>query len=46
MCNKIHWELFPGTRQIPVAIVKELTGMLVHAGYGPFDEMPLFVSAN
>jgi hypothetical protein len=30
----VHWELFPGTRQVPDALIKEVTGILVHAGYG------------
>jgi hypothetical protein len=32
----VHWELFPGTRHVPDALIKEVTGILVHAGYGMF----------
>jgi hypothetical protein len=44
--DRVHWELFPSTRQIPDFIVKELTGMLVHAGYGSSGGLALFLFSN
>jgi len=29
-----HWEMFPHNREVPETLVRELTGILLHAGVG------------
>jgi predicted RNase H-related nuclease YkuK (DUF458 family) len=31
---RAHWELFPDKQTVPEDIINEITGALVHAGYG------------
>lgn len=33
---RAHWELFPGNRFVTTPLLSELTGILVHAGYGAY----------
>ena len=32
--TRCHWEMFPHNRKVPEELLKELTGIMIHAGIG------------
>ena len=40
---RTHWEMFPHDREVPDAHVKELLGILVHAGVGTSEPASIVI---
>jgi hypothetical protein len=32
--SRTHWEMFPHDREVPEKLLKELVGIMIHAGIG------------